>query len=272
MEVELDLHKNLSQNANNYFERAKKIKKKFSGIQFIIEKTKEELELLEENYRKEKTNSQRKNYIKSFQKKHWYSRFRWTKTSFGELFVFGSDATSNEILIKKHTEKKDLVFHTSSPKSPFGLLKRTTDNLNQKSIFEAAQVLASFSSQWRLGFGFAEVFWVYPNQVSKTPRSGEYIQKGSFMIKGRKNILKHVPLELGIGLVEHKGKIDGDEITRFEEFSGTKPSCERYCKKFVRVIPGRVNLKQLNSQLKKKLNHNFENLPKLLPKGVAISK
>ena len=35
------------------------------------------------------------------------------------LVLGGRDATTNDILIKKHMEKEDLVFHTTDPGSPF---------------------------------------------------------------------------------------------------------------------------------------------------------
>jgi len=43
--------------------------------------------------------------------KEWYEKFRWFISSDDFLILGGRDATSNEIVIKKHTEKNDLVFH-----------------------------------------------------------------------------------------------------------------------------------------------------------------
>ena len=41
---------------------------------------------------------------------------------------------------------------------------------------------------------------MYSNQVSKTTESGEYITKGSFIIRGKKNYLSNVSMELGVTL------------------------------------------------------------------------
>ena len=49
-------------------------------------------------------------------KKLWYERFRWFITSDGLLAIGGKDATSNDILIKRHTEENDLIFHDFLPK------------------------------------------------------------------------------------------------------------------------------------------------------------
>jgi len=41
-------------------------------------------------------------------------------------------------------------------------------------------------------------WWVYPEQVSKTAPTGEYLTTGSMMIRGRKNYLSPQPLVMGI--------------------------------------------------------------------------
>jgi hypothetical protein len=40
-------------------------------------------------------------------------------------------------------------------------------------------------------------YWVWGDQVSKTPESGEYLPTGSFMVRGKKNFLQPNKLELG---------------------------------------------------------------------------
>ena len=105
LKIELSLQKSVSENANEYFEKAKKIKKKFSGIKFIIKKTENEIKNLEKDFTIKNEKIKLEKQLKTEPKK-WYSNFRWTKTSTGDLFVLGNDATSNEILVKKHTEKK----------------------------------------------------------------------------------------------------------------------------------------------------------------------
>ena len=57
-------------------------------------------------------------------KREWYEKFRWFISSEGFLVIGGRDATSNEIVIKKHADKNDLVFHTDIKGSPFHLSKQ----------------------------------------------------------------------------------------------------------------------------------------------------
>jgi hypothetical protein len=52
-------------------------------------------------------------------------------------------------------------------------------------------------------------YWVWGDQVSKTPQSGEYLVTGSFMIRGKKNYINPARLELGCTLMF---KLDDDSI------------------------------------------------------------
>ena len=52
-------------------------------------------------------------------------------------------------------------------------------------------------------------YWVWGDQVSKTPQSGEYLVTGSFMIRGKKNYINPQRLELGVTIMY---KLDDDSI------------------------------------------------------------
>ena len=41
----------------------------------------------------------------------------------------------------------------------------------------------------------------FPSQVSKTPESGEFITRGSFIVRGERTYYRNVPLAVGIGLM-----------------------------------------------------------------------
>jgi hypothetical protein len=79
-------------------------------------------------------------------------------------------------------------------------LKTDTQTPSHQSISEAAQLAASYSRAWRAKFGAIDVYWVHPDQVSKTPPTGEYLPRGAFMIRGKKNYLKGIPIRLAIGV------------------------------------------------------------------------
>jgi hypothetical protein len=41
---------------------------------------------------------------------------------------------------------------------------------------------------------------VRPEQVSKTPESGEYVAKGAFIVRGERNYFKDVPVRAAVGI------------------------------------------------------------------------
>lgn len=138
-------------------------------------------------------------------KREWYEKFRWFITSTGKLAVGGRDAQSNSILIKRYMQKGDTVYHADLYGSPFFILKegeRQTD----EDIAEVAQATVAFSSAWKIGLASADAYWVYPEQVSSAAPSGEYLPKGSFLIKGKKNFVNHNIVEIAIG-IDKNGKL-----------------------------------------------------------------
>ena len=116
----LDLMKSIDENAAVYFERAKKVKKKIEGAEKALEINLKKLKELEAKRDKFLEKSKKE---KSDRKKEWYEKFRWFTSSEGFLIIGGRDATSNEIVIKKHTDTNDLVFHTDMAGSPFFWVK-----------------------------------------------------------------------------------------------------------------------------------------------------
>ena len=167
----LDLTKTIDQNAAVYFERAKKIKRKIEGAEKAF---KENLKKMEELEAKKKKIESKKLTEKKFRerKQEWYEKFRWFISSEGFLVIGGRDATSNEVVIKKHTEANDLVFHTDLAGSPFFVVKSENRQIGEKAKEEAADATCTFSRVWKLGLQTSPVFYVSPDQVSKKTKSG----------------------------------------------------------------------------------------------------
>ncbi|MFH1332240.1 MAG: NFACT RNA binding domain-containing protein [archaeon] len=190
MKVELDLSKTIEKNAEFYYEKAKKAKRKIIGAESALKKTLDKLEKLgrEEPEIKPLKRIERK-------KKQWYEKFRWFVSSEGFLCVGGRDATTNDILVKKHIDKNDLVFHTESPGSPFFLIKTEGRKPGDATLKEAAQATASFSRAWRNKLATSEVFSVGSDQIKKELG----LPKGTFMVYGKRSYFKPV-IELAIGV------------------------------------------------------------------------
>lgn len=253
MDLEIDLNKTVDENASQYFELSKKAKKKFEGAKkALVESTKklQELQKQENKFMEEEKQKQEKREIK----REWYEKFHWFISSEGFLCIGGKDSTSNEIIIKKHLEKDDLVFHTEMAGSPFFLIKNGK-NAKDETINETAQATAVYSKAWKLGHPAADVFYVNPDQVSQEAQSGEFIAKGSFMIYGKKNYL-HPKMELAIGLVNEK--IVGGPV------SAVKKQTENYL-----II---INGEEKKSDLAKKIKHklgagDLDEIIQFLPAG-----
>ncbi|MBR9683783.1 DUF814 domain-containing protein [Candidatus Woesearchaeota archaeon] len=249
MEIELELNKSVEENAGLYFDKAKKAKKKLKGALKALEDSKQKLEKLgkeEEKFVEE----EEKKKVKKEIKREWYEKFHWFISSEGFLCVGGKDATSNEIIVKKHAEKGDLVFHTDLPGSPFFVVKNGLE-AGEETLKEAAQATASYSRAWKLGLGTAEVYGVESNQVKK-----EFgLPKGSFMIHGKRKYF-NPRLEFSIGLV--------DDVIIGGPLSAVKTKTNKY----VKVVCGREKKSALAKKIKAKLKGgDLDEIVKFLPAG-----
>jgi predicted ribosome quality control (RQC) complex YloA/Tae2 family protein len=190
MEFILDTTKTAHQNALAYFEKAKKSKKRLTGAQTQLALAQKELEQLTKHYQKKQELEQKRT-------QEWFEKFRFSFTPNGLLCVGGRDATTNEQLIKKYLKPNDVIFHTELAGSPFVLLVDGKEKATQADKEYCAQFTACMSKAWTAGFSSCLVFSVDSTQISKNPNSGEYVSKGAFIIRGKKEQY-HPILELGI--------------------------------------------------------------------------
>lgn len=252
MKIKLDINKTLEQNAEDYYSKAKKSRKKIEGAKEAIEISQKKLEKEKKNIQKEKIDIQKKEE----KKKEWYEKFHWFFTSEGFLCIGGRDATSNEIVVKKHLDKDDLVFHTEMAGSPFFIIKTEGKKPDKKSIDEAAIGTASYSRAWKAGFSSSEVFYVNPDQVTKEAQSGEFIPKGAFMIYGKKNTMK-AEVKLAIGIKDNK------------IISGPAEPIKKHAEKFVILVPGNNKTSDIAKKIKKKLGGELDDIIRAIPAGGA---
>ena len=238
----INLRHSIQANADKYYSRSKKAEKKLRGAEKKMQETKAKIEEAKKQVIRVKA-TQRP--LAKRRKREWFEKFRWFRSSDGFLVIGGRDATTNEILIKKHMEPHDLVFHAEILGAPFVLIKTEGKTAPEKTINEAAQLAASYSRAWREMLGAVNVYWVNPDQVSKTPPSGQFLKKGSFMIRGSKNFVRGVPLQVAIGVqtVEEEMMVVG----------GPVDAIAHQTKVYVEVVPG----EQKSSQLAKQIRHQL---------------
>ncbi|HEY6283547.1 MAG TPA: NFACT family protein [Nitrososphaerales archaeon] len=150
----------------------------------------------------------------------WFEKFRWFVTSEGRMAVGGRDAQTNSTLINRHMEDNDVAYHADLFGSPFFILKEGVEQ-TETEIRQVAQATAAFSSAWKTGLGSADAYWVTPGQVSTAAPSGEYLPRGSFAIKGKKNFVTKNIVEIALGLDAAERIVAGPE-------DAIKTQCARY--------------------------------------------
>ena len=137
--------------------------------------------------------------------KRVFTNYRWFITSDGNLVIGGRDAESNDSVVKKYLGEKDLYFHADIHGAPSVVMKVTKEP-TEKGIEEAAQFSWCMSKAWNTRIGNGSVFYVTKSQVSKTPESGEYLARGAWVIRGRKNYITHLNLELAVGFQKYENR------------------------------------------------------------------
>ncbi|MHA1291157.1 MAG: ribosome rescue protein RqcH [Promethearchaeota archaeon] len=254
--VSLDLNKSLGENANQIYLKGKKADKKIKGTIPAIEKTKQKIK----NLRIEKESLEFEiDFLIKKPKKKWFEKFRWFKSSNGFLVIGGRDASSNEIIFKKYLDMNDLVFHTTFPGSPLTVIKNPDNKqIPKTTIQETASFVASYSRAWKETWGYVDIFYVNANQVSKTPPTGEYLAKGSFMITGKRNIVKNAKIELAIGLELKKNEYNLDESSNIyypKIICGPKSAIQAQTNKYLIIVPSRTGMSK--GKLAKEIKSHF---------------
>jgi predicted ribosome quality control (RQC) complex YloA/Tae2 family protein len=203
-EIVLDVRKTVEENAAVYFEKAKKAKRKIAGVLEYIAQAERKIDAL--NVQASREQGARERHEEDVSRaKEWFEKFRWCISSDGFLIVGGRDATSNEVIVKKHLLPADLVFHTESAGSPFVVIKNPEGGeVPDTTKEQAAQLCGMFSKAWKSGVRSADVFMIKPEQVSKEAKAGEYIAKGSFMIYGQRD---YRTVDLRPAILVHEGRV-----------------------------------------------------------------
>jgi predicted ribosome quality control (RQC) complex YloA/Tae2 family protein len=257
-EVNLDFRINTTDNAKKKYDESKKLKNKLSGALDSIEKTKKMIESTEKHSFVEK----KKEKNGRSEKRFWFENFRWFISSEGNVVVGGRDAGSNDKIVKKYLKEGDRYAHADIHGAPSCIIKSKDANDNNISIsdktLEEACIFASvYSKAWKQ-FAEAQAYWVLPEQVSKTPQSGEFLPKGAFVIRGKRNYHR-CKLEMAVGGIEIDGtkKIMGGPIGAFEKRS------ERY----IVLTPGNMKKSEIVSKLSRAFDVSTDTIEKVLPPG-----
>ncbi len=188
MRVIIDFEKSAQENANGYYQKAKKLKRKSEGAEKAIKD-------LESRYKKiDKKLIIDKNKVVEKKEQKWYEKFHWFYTSDGLLVIGGRDAHQNEFVNSKHFNDNDLFFHADIHGASTVILIDGIDS-EKNSREETAQFAGCYSSAWDNMLKMIDVYSLKREQISKSTDKGS-LGTGSFLMTGEREWYKNIGLEL----------------------------------------------------------------------------
>jgi len=263
MDISLQFRKSITENAENAYDESKKSNKKKHGAEKSVKKTQETLNDVKLEKQKEEENQEEKTRFVKKKKRHfWFERYRWSISTEGNLITAGKDTKTNEQLIKKHLEAEDRYVHADIHGAPSCIVKRKSLDdkpldISTETLEEACILAACYSRAWKQ-FTEAQSYWVLPQQVSKTPQSGEFVPKGAFIIRGKRNYYKCI-LEMGIG------QLNLENEKRW--IGGSTQSIKKWCNPYIIIKPGGMSRKDFSHMIAKKTESSSDEINQVLPPG-----
>mgnify|MGYP000197523535 FL=1 len=257
--ITLAASEGVEKNADRLYREAKRIEGKKEGAEEAIAQTRSELEAVEERKAEweatdageagaggdgggesdddddEPVDWLAEPSIPVRQSDHWFEAYRWFHTSDGFLVIGGRDADDNEDLVKKYLDRGDRFFHAQAHGGPATILKATGPSesydddveIPESSKREAAQFAVSYSSIWKDGKFAGDVYEVGSDQVSKTPESGEFLEKGGFAIRGDRTYYESTEVGVAVGITcEPETRVIGGPPAAIEPKSETTITVE----------------------------------------------
>lgn len=260
--VIVDANLEIPENAEKYYNKGKKAKRKIKGVNIAIERTRKDVERMR-NKRElalERVKVPQKRVRRELK---WFEKLRWFLSSDGLLVIGGRDAGTNELVVKRYLDNQDIYLHSDIHGAPSVVIKKgEMEEIPESSIMEAGSLAASFSSAWSKGYGSQDVYWVHPDQVSKTPQSGEFVARGAFIIRGSRNYLRGIPLKIAVGIVDYEGE---------RIMAGPAESVSKYTDNYVVLKPGFTKKEEIARSVLKKIDPerilSLEDVIRVLPSG-----
>jgi len=255
-EVELDFRKSVTENATNAYDDSKKLRNKLIGARESIEKTKDMMKSVEKEDIEEKKEKSTEGRV------FWFERFRWFISSDGNIIIAGKDAKNNEQVVKKYLREGDRYAHADIHGAPSCVIKNKDidgkdTQISEQTLNEACLFAAGYSKAWKQ-FAEAQAYWVLPEQVSRTPQSGEFLPKGAFVIRGKRNYCK-CKLELAVGQIT----IDGTK----KIMGGPVEAVKKISDKYIVIVPGDMKRSTIAHKLSKVFDVPADLIEKVFPPG-----
>ncbi len=252
--ITLDYTKGIDANASDIYQKGKDVGEKAKRAEEALEESRAELAKKQKGIDKAKALAAGKAQPT---KQFWFERYKWFISSRGKLIIAGKDAHSNDNIVKKHLKDGDLYAHADVHGAPSVVIKEgakaDNDELRQGCQFALAQ-----SKAWIAALSEGSAFWVYPDQVSKTPNPGEFVPRGAFIIRGKRNYEYHLQIELVVGEVYYQGA---------RKVMCGPAECFKDCDRYFVIRPGRGKGGRKSSEMAKRFQVPEEEISRILPPG-----
>jgi hypothetical protein len=132
-------------------------------------------------------------------------------------------------------------------------------DIGDASKREACEFSLTFSKLWNAGLATGASYWVTPDQVSKTPEPGEYLAKGAFVIRGKRNYAKDIRVKCALGRFE----LSGQPLA----MCGPETAVAAHCEKFVVLEPGELKKSDVAKDASRALGLPLDELMQVMPPG-----
>ncbi len=251
----LDTEKDVTANAQALYDRRREAQLKAQRVEEAIEATRKDMEAA----RKKAVKVARRPKVKGT-RAMWFDAYRWTLSSEGFLILGGRDARTNDQLVKKHLKEGDRYAHADLHGAPSTVVKEGS-KAGEATLREACEFALAYSKAWPAGIASGSAYWVLPEQVSKQAESGEFLPRGAFVIRGKRNYAHDLPVRIAVGDVEVEGhrKIMGGPLSALAARSA----------KYVVLMPGKEDREKIAKRLAAAFEVPIEEIVRLLPPGGA---
>jgi len=262
-EVAVSVKKNVNDNAAVYFDRVKKGRAKMKGARTALEHSMAELKKAEEAETKKPSTEETASgpRIRKRERRFWFESYRWFVSSDGNVVVGGKDARSNEKVVKKYLDQDARYVHTEIHGSPSVIVRprEGQDGMSEGTLLEAGAFSACFSRAWHAKVGSQTAYWVKTEQVSKTPQSGEFLPRGSFIIRGKRNWMPKLEMRLCIGkvVIEEEDKV----------MCGPPEAVEKHSSGYLIIVPGEEKKDLLAKKIARVFGVQQDRILSILPPG-----
>lgn len=255
IEVKLDYTKGVEENASIIYARAREAKDKADRSTELIKETEDRISVLR---KKDALEAQKARAEVKPTKRFWFESYKWFISSGGHLVLAGRDARTNDQVVKKHLTSADRYAHADVHGAPSVVVKEGS-TATEEELAEACAFALVHSKAWNAGIREGSAYWVLPDQVSKTPDAGAFVPRGAFIIRGKRNYIHHIQMELVVGEIEHQGSR--------KVVCGPRSAISAISQKYVVISPGEQGRSKLSSSLAKELGVPEEEVSRILPPG-----